>query len=309
MIELNFYAIITAIENLRIARNMKQKELIAGIIDPSSYSKMKNNQLNINLQDAYALLNRLNANWIDLEDTYFFISKREKYIQDTYQRIIAEKEPDIKQIESFYLQVQKLYQTNGEILRIYLLLKSYYSGISEIITEIQTNEINEIYERIEKSDILTSIDYKLIGDLTSFFSINQLKALAPRIIVDDIVLFSERASVFQSYVPNCLSNIADIFIDNSEFELAKPLLKNLEQIAIKNNNFFIMALTDFLNYRLHFFSESDKEKKTAILTQYEKWMIAAEQIHGKLPAFQQLKYSFENLKKNTFQRQIIIRNI
>ncbi len=309
MIELNFYAIITAIENLRIARNMTQKELIAGIIDPSSYSKMKNNQLNINLQDAYALLNRLNANWIDLEDTYFFISEREKYIQDTYQRIIAEKEPDIKQIESFYLQVQKLYQTNGEILRIYLLLKAYYSGISEIITEIQTNEINKIYERIEKSDILTSIDYKLIGDLTSFFSINQLKLLAPRIIVDDIVLFSERASVFQSYVPNCLSNIADIFIDNSEFDLAKPLLKNLEQIAIKNNNFFIMVLTDFLNYRLHFFNESDKEKKTAILTQYEKWMIATEQIHGKLPAFQQLKYSFENLKKNTFQKQIIIRNI
>ncbi len=72
MIQLDFYAIITAIEIIRTAKNIKQSDLINGIIDPSNYTKIKKGQLNINIEDAHKLLARLNATWEDVEDLNFW---------------------------------------------------------------------------------------------------------------------------------------------------------------------------------------------------------------------------------------------
>lgn len=308
MIKLDFYAIIQAIDELRIARNMKQTDLIKNIMDPSSYSKMKNNQLNINLEDAYKLLVRLNANWVDLEDTYFFISEEEKYIQDTYTSLLSAPKKDKKRIESFFLEIQNLYEKNGEFLRIYLLLKAYYSKMSAIIPKISREEMDKIFNRISQSTVLTSVDYKLIGDLTSYFTIEQLKILAPRILITDIHRFSLRSGIFQFYVPNCLSNIADIMIDNEEYDLATTLLNNLEEVAKYNNDFFLIFLKKFLEYRLNFFKESDPQEKQKILLEYKHFFDSANTVFGEIPNFLSFKQSFENLQKNHSEIKIIIRN-
>ncbi|MBF0726192.1 hypothetical protein [Enterococcus gallinarum] len=312
MIQLDFYAIITAIEIIRTAKNIKQSDLINGIIDPSNYTKIKKGQLNINIEDAHKLLARLNATWEDVEDLNFWIDKFTSRIRAEYIEITSNPIPCIKTIETFYIKVEQLYQSSaikqGELKRIYFLLKAFFSEKSNIIPPISKQEINDIFNQIKESEILTTYDYKLIGDLTSFFTIDQIKDLKHKVIITDLSKFKVKTKTFQIYVPSCQANIADILIDNQEFELAKPLIKNLKKISIENNDFFYFLLSDFLNYRLKFLKEKNIIRQKEILKEFDQWFKAAEIIYQGLPGFINFKNSFNNLKKNVYKKQFIIKN-
>lgn len=301
MLKLNYLALINAIEKIRVSRKIPQKELINGLIDPSNYSKMKKNQLHINLEDAYELLNRLHANWTDIEDMSLFTSEKERYIHKKYNSLISVEKVNLEDIENFLIEVEQAYdkEKNNGIHRVLLMVKANYSHISNKIPKISEEEIEQIFLRIDKSTIITSIDLKLLGDLTTHFTVEQLKSITPKLIIQDKKESDLRPRIFHTYIPTCQGNIADILIDNQEFETAALLLENLKFISKYNNNFFYYFLAHFLHYRLLYFTASNEEKAIEILDQYEQWLESGKVIFGTTPAFQAYQNSFENLKKTT----------
>lgn len=305
MLKLNYLALINAIEKIRVSRKIPQKELIDGLIDPSNYSKMKKNQLHINLEDAYELLNRLHANWTDIEDMSLFTSEKERYIHKKYNSLISVEKVNLEDIENFLIEVEQAYdkEKNNGIHRVLLMVKANYSHISNKIPKISEEEIEQIFLRIDKSTIITSIDLKLLGDLTTHFTVEQLKSITPKLIIQDKKEFDLRPRIFHTYIPTCQGNIADILIDNQEFETAALLLENLKFISKYNNNFFYYFLAHFLHYRLLYFTASNEEKAIEILDQYEQWLESGKVIFGTTPAFQAYQNSFENLKKQQKESQ------
>ena len=299
MLKLNYLALINAIEKIRVFRKIPQKDLIDGLIDPSNYSKMKKDQLHINLEDAYELLNRLHANWTDIENMSLFTSEKERYIHKKYNSLISVEKVNIEDIENFLVEVEEAYgkEKNNGIHRVMLMVKANYSHLSNNIPKISEEEIEQIYLRIDKSTIMTSIDLKLLGDLTTHFTVEQLKSIAPKLVIQDKNEFDLRPRIFHTYVPTCQGNIADILIDNQEFETAELLLENLKSISKHNNNFFYYFLAHFLHYRLLYFTASNEREALDILNQYEQWLESGKVIFGTTPAFQAYQNSFENLKK------------
>lgn len=303
MLKLNHLTLINGIEKIRNARNIPQKKLINGLIDPSNYSKMKNGQLHINLEDAYELLNRLHANWEDIEAMSLFTSESERIIHKKFNELTTEKNSNLSVIEHFYLEVENTYkqEKNNGIHKVLLMLKAVYSSYSNLIPAISSGEMESIFNRIYQSKILTSIDLKLVGDLTTYFTVAQLKAIAPKFFRSNNPDLELRPRIFQTYIPICQSNIADILIDNKEFETAASLLFDLKELSKHNNNFFYYFQAHFLNYRLLYLTANSENEALEILERYEKWLESGKEIFGTTPAFKAYQNSFENLKKQKNQ--------
>lgn len=228
---------------------------------------MKNGQIHINLE-----VNRLHANWEDIEAISLFTSESERIIHKKFNELTTQKSSNLSDIEHFYLEVENTYkqEKNNGIHKVLLLLKAVYSSYSNLIPAISSDEMESIFNRIYQSKILTSIDLKLVGDLTTYFTVAQLKAIAPKFFRSNNPDLELRPRIFQIYIPICQSNIADILIDNKEFETATLLLFDLKELSKHNNNFFYYFQAHFLNYRLLYLTVNSEKEELEILECYEK---------------------------------------
>lgn len=184
---------------------------------------MKNGQIHINLE-----VNRLHANWEDIEAISLFTSESERIIHKKFNELTTQKSSNLSDIEHFYLEVENTYkqEKNNGIHKVLLLLKAVYSSYSNLIPAISSDEMESIFNRIYQ--------------------------------------------FFQTYIPICQSNIADILIDNKEFETATLLLFDLKELSKHNNNFFYYFQAHFLNYRLLYLTVNSEQEELEILECYEK---------------------------------------
>ncbi|GAB7306586.1 helix-turn-helix domain-containing protein [Enterococcus gallinarum] len=311
MLQLEINHLINAIENLRQAKHVSQKELCLGIMDPSTYSKIKKGELSLSLKDGYEFLSRLNASWTDVESLNLFTDPQINRISKKYNQLTGNPKSSLSDIEELFQEISSLDLKNSQLLRLYLLLKKYYSQESSYIPKIKPNEIESIFKNINISTILTSVDYKIIGDLTSEFSIPQLLELYPKLMVKDLEDFLVNPRSSKLYTLQGLSNIADIFIDNAYFAEAENILDNLKSTSACINSFFYIFMYHFLNYRLQFFKEENEHRKSKILKEFEDWINAAQLLFKEAPQnIEPFVNSFNDLKKSQENHtKIIFRNV
>lgn len=293
MIQLEVSHLFEAIDKLRIARKISQKDLCQGIMDPSTYSKIKKGDLALNLKDSYEFLSRLNASWADIQSLNLFSDPTIDKLSKEFNRLTADATTPIKNIEMLYTRLSNMDLQNSNLLRLHLLLKKYYADQSNQIPKITSAEMDTLFRRIDISEILTSIDYLLLGDLTTEFSLEQLLKIYPRLLVTNLEEFLIKPRVFKLYIPQCLGNVADIFIDNHYFSEAKQLLNNLKTIAITINSFFYQFLVQYLTLRLQYLETNASDT----LHELEKFIKAAKIVYPKSPSIKAFEQSFEDLKK------------
>lgn len=145
-----------------------------------------------------------------------------------------------------------------------LRLEINFGNLSIVIPKITNEDLGNLFNIVMNTSFFTSRDLAIIGEFTTYFSIDQLIEITKRIYITDYLELETRNVNYRSFLIQCQTNITDILIDNEQFIEGEKLLTNLENIAFYFSDFYYMIFAKQLRYRLEIFSEKDlvlKQKK------------------------------------------------
>lgn len=287
---------LKAIEFLREKKKIPRPELIDGVITQSAYSKIKHGSRRLRMNETEKLLLRLNARNQDIEDIIGMIENEDLTIVKEFRDALDN--PTEEKIKCFYQKIESSKHQKIEHLRFSLMIENHFHDRYSGIPPVDYSVLTKIFNQVAETDYLTTLDYQFIGDFTIFLSANE--NLFQKIVTKLIdIKFSEVYSIqktVQYYLPQALTNILDILVDQHHFSQAKQVLSVYRQYIDYFNDHQYKLLADYFEYRLNYFSAETIDDQKKILDEIGEFLKNIQTLFPNMNQTKQIEQSYTRLK-------------
>lgn len=287
---------LQAIEFLRTKRNMSQVDLIDGIMQKSAYSKIKLGHRRLKLSELEKFLVRLNARVQDLEDIFAQQESTSYELLKEFREVLDS--PNEIAITDFYKKIKPMRNENVDYLRYTLMIENHFHKHYDQISEPDKELLFDIFRDMLTTDYFTTVDFQFIGDFAIILSSNKYLFLqiVDKLSILDFPELYHAQKTFQYYLPQALTNILDILIDQHNFEKADAFLKVYRSYISYFNDYQYKIMADFYEYRLRYFKSASVIHREQILTEFEEFIKIVNHLFPNMNQIKQITSSFERLK-------------
>lgn len=287
---------LQAIEFLRTKRNMSQVELIDGIMQKSAYSKIKLGHRRLKLSELEKFLVRLNARVQDLEDIFAQQESTSYELLKEFREVLDS--PNEIAITRFYKKIKPKRNANVDYLRYTLMIENHFHKHYDQISEPDKELLFDIFCDMLTTDYFTTVDFQFIGDFAIILSSNKYLFLqiVDKLSILDFPELYHAQKTFQYYLPQALTNVLDILIDQHSFKKAENFLRVYRSYITYFNDHQYKIMADFFEYRLQYFKTTSVVAREKILEEFEGFISIINHLFPEMGQTKQITTSFEFLK-------------
>ncbi|KPG70820.1 helix-turn-helix domain-containing protein [Enterococcus sp. RIT-PI-f] len=290
----NSIILIQIIENIRKKRKLSQKDLVAGILSESVYTRLKQGKKEIPMFYLVPLTKRLNARIEDILDLYYQSENYEnKYLFKRYN--IVTDSHDVQEAILLYNDLLENENNNLTMIRLRMLLEKYFSNDTTQIPKIDITEVQALMNQILVTTYLTSYDLQFFADFMTLLSTDQLQIISQKLLTVDFNVMNSFNHFYKKYYPICLGNLSDCLMDLGYFDESKIVLDKLAFVADHVDSIELKMWAQYLTNVLNIYMDDQPNEKqrqlnklNKIVTDWQKLLPSSHLVEGLHGAFQRL---------------------
>lgn len=262
-----------AVKYVRCEMKLRQHEVCENIVSVSSYSRFENGARLLPIQSLEKILDRLGMQLSDIDDIQKQRNEHITYIRTQINRGLKNELTEME-LAKLYVYTKRLKNRSLIFLRNYYFIRQYFHSKCHIIPPITPDDTNFIYDRLRKSNQITSIYLQFIIDFMSNFSDDQLIHIADIFLQMDLPQMLTLHTKYVIKLPDLVINLIDSFIDrgvkekamdNPFFSRVQPLFDTFTALLEQRNNFDYSMLLSLQSYRFQYYTaKNNKQKQLAI---------------------------------------------
>lgn len=256
-----------AVRYARLKMNMKQAEVCEGIISKTSYSRFEKGSRSLTLDQFEKILDRLGLQLNDIDDIQKEQDKDITYLLTQINLGLEDEltESELSELHQFSSQFKN---KSLVFLRYYYFICQYFHEKCESIPRISTEDTNMIFERIEKSQIITSTYLQFIIDFLTYFTDEQVIYLGDCLLKNIKPPQLSLNARYTTRLPEALVNLADTYIDRGVkaspekkdqfFSRVQPILSALLSLLETRFQFNYIVLYKLQKYRYKYYTATNE---------------------------------------------------
>lgn len=277
-------------EAVRYARSklkMTQSEVCEGIISTTSYSRFEKGTRSLTLDQFEKILDRLGLQLNDIDDIQKEQDTEITYVLNQINLGLADKLPE-SELTELYQYTKQLKDKSLVFLRYYCLTCQYFHKKNKSIPSISEADTKMIFERIKKSQNITSTYLQFIIDFMTYFTDDQVIYLGDNLLKNIKYPQLSLNARYITRIPDALINLADTYIDRGVkasaekkeqfFSRVQPILSALLSLLETRFQFNYIVLYKLQKYRYKYYTATNESELEHARNELKEYLVELEQI-------------------------------
>lgn len=277
-------------EAVRYARSklkMTQSEVCEGIISTTSYSRFEKGTRSLTLDQFEKILDRLGLQLNDINDIQKEQDTEITYVINQINLGLADKLPE-SELTELYQYTKQLKDKSLVFLRYYYLTCQYFHKKNKSIPSISEADTKMIFERIKKSQNITSTYLQFIIDFMTYFTDDQVIYLGDNLLKNIKYPQLSLNARYITRIPDALINLTDTYIDRGVkasaekkeqfFSRVQPILSALLSLLETRFQFNYIVLYKLQKYRYKYYTATNESELEHARNELKEYLVELEQI-------------------------------